>query len=535
MKKLLLSIAFLAASVNSIAQTVPLVQDWALKIGQSPLVSPHGLTTGNSSVAYNKNTGNVYLTDRSVKISILKSDGTLHSQPRLATNPAWDADNIKYSKVRVADDHVIYAINTATAADANNRALYIYRWASETDLTPTRTVFPVTTRKGDSFTVTGTGDETKLYIGGKGNNIVSVYTVTDGVITPRFDIDLIGTNYADNAISAQNTGAIWTNSYTSEVRRTHFNPASGVVSATNTIAGAQLEVAAANVKYFADGDKDFLAISGARINGTPDPSNRGLKLRIYDVTAGAASPVLVSEADMFPYSDGTNSPAFPIPNSNLDAIGDIAIRRNIGGTYTFFQVVLGSGVASYTTTKVLPVSFTSFNASLVKGQSTLSWSTASESNNKGFDILRSTDGKTFSSVGFVAAKSQNGKSSTALNYSFIDRNAVPGVNYYQLNQVDFDGRTTLSRDIVSVDFKLSSDAITAYPNPAKSFVKINTGGLDFRGYTYELFDTNGRKLKSETATSGEHQISIADLSPSVYILKVSKDNEAQKTIKLIKQ
>lgn len=534
MKKLLLSIAFLTAGSVSIAQTVPLRQDWALKIGTSPLISPHGQTTGNSSVAYNKNTQRIYLTDRSVKISILDDQGNLHSQPTLATNTSWNADNLKFTKVRVADDHVIFAVNTATAVDANNKALVIYRWASETDMNPTRTVFAVTTRKGDSFTVTGTGDQTKLYIGGAGSNIVSVYTVVDGVIAPVFDITLNDNNHAKTSISAQSNGALWLNGTTAETRRVHFSPASGVVNSIDVVPSSSVPTAAANTEYFSDGDKDYIAVSGA-VLGNPDANNLALKMRIYDVTNNFASPILTSEAEMFPYSDGTNGPSFPIANSNLNAFADVAVRRNIGGTYTFFHVVLGSGVASYTTETVLPVSFTAFTGSLVKGQSTLAWSTASERSNKGFDVLRSTDGKTFSSVGFVSSKGQDGKSSTELNYSFVDRNAMPGVNYYRLSQIDFDGKTTLSRNIVSVDLKLNTDMVSVYPNPATSYINVNTLGLDYKGYTYELFDTNGKKVKSEKARSGDHKIAIGSLAPSVYILKVSKANEAQQTVKVIKK
>lgn len=532
MKKLLLSIAFLATSVVSIAQTIPLVQDWALKIGESPLISTPSGTTGNPSVAYNLNTGRIYLADRSVKISILNSDGTAYTVPTLAMNPLWNADKYKFTKVRVADDHVIYAVNMATAADANNSTFAIYRWSSELDMAPTRTEFTVTSRKGDSFSISGTGDNTRLYVGGAGSSIVHVYKVLGGVITPVFDIPITA-DQARGSISAETNGAIWINSPNIEMRRVNFNPASGLVSSTEVVAASKIESAAANSEYFEDGGRKYLAVSGAIIGGTPSPSNVGLKMRIYDITTVGA-PILRSEVEMFPYASATPGPAFPVPNSNTNALADVAVRRNTGGTFTFFHVVSGSGLASYTTSMVLPVGLASFTGSLEKGKSTLAWSTSSEKNNKGFDVLRSTDGKNFSSVGFVASRGQNGNATSTQNYTFVDRTAAAGVNYYQLNQIDFDGNSELSKEMVTVNVGLSNDGITVYPNPATSYVNVSTGGSDYKGFKYEMFDASGKRVLTQKANSGEQEISLSGLTPSVYFLKVSKDNVPQKTVKIIK-
>src|SRR5690606_24850570 len=68
----------------------------------------------------------------------------------------------------------------------------------------------------------------------------------------------------------------------------------------------------------------------------------------------------------------------------------------------------------------------------------LKWATSSEQNNKGFEILRSLDGRSnWQSIGFVNGA---GDSYTRKDYSYADNNLIARRYYYQLKQIDFDGR-----------------------------------------------------------------------------------------------
>ncbi|NJN35007.1 MAG: T9SS C-terminal target domain-containing protein, partial [Saprospiraceae bacterium] len=62
--------------------------------------------------------------------------------------------------------------------------------------------------------------------------------------------------------------------------------------------------------------------------------------------------------------------------------------------------------------------------------------TASERNGSHFDVQRSKDGKTFTTIGQVKAV---GNSLTLQRYEFSDENPLSGTNYYRLNAVDLDG------------------------------------------------------------------------------------------------
>jgi hypothetical protein len=116
----------------------------------------------------------------------------------------------------------------------------------------------------------------------------------------------------------------------------------------------------------------------------------------------------------------------------------------------------------------LPVELISFtgkaqNARTVK----LEWATASEVNNKGFEVLHSTTGNNFKVVFFADGK---GTTDIISRYSF--EHTTDGTNYYQLRQVDYDGESEMS-DILVVE--LPTNVPQVYPNPAKDIINYRIG------------------------------------------------------------
>ena len=107
----------------------------------------------------------------------------------------------------------------------------------------------------------------------------------------------------------------------------------------------------------------------------------------------------------------------------------------------------------------VPVELISFRAELSENDLTLSWQTATETNNKGFEIERLQDYKIkklqdlptgqagWETVGFVQG---NGTTTEFHSYTFTDKNVEQGFYQYRLKQIDFDGSFTYS-DIVEVE------------------------------------------------------------------------------------
>ena len=143
----------------------------------------------------------------------------------------------------------------------------------------------------------------------------------------------------------------------------------------------------------------------------------------------------------------------------------------------------------------LPVELVNFVALLPKnGGVQLLWETASEKNNRGFDVERSADGRSWTSLDFVS-----GHGTTALphKYSFFDEHPLEGVNYYRLKQWDTDGRFEFT-PIVIADVRANSQHFDVFPNPSAD------GNITFRLVSrqegnglLEIYDWAGYKVYKE--------------------------------------
>ncbi len=113
---------------------------------------------------------------------------------------------------------------------------------------------------------------------------------------------------------------------------------------------------------------------------------------------------------------------------------------NEGGSSTNYQASCWTGMASF-----VPVELTSFNASIDGNNVLLQWETATETNNKGFEIQRKViTNNNWLNLGFVNG---NGTISEKKSYIFIDNNLTTGHYLYRLKQIDFDGSFSYSKEI----------------------------------------------------------------------------------------
>jgi hypothetical protein len=156
----------------------------------------------------------------------------------------------------------------------------------------------------------------------------------------------------------------------------------------------------------------------------------------------------------------------------------------------------------------LPVTLTSFTGKATQFGNQLNWTTSSEVNNQGFNIERSTDGKTFTKIGFVKGF---GTINTKQTYQFIDVNSTEA--YYRLQQVDFDGKTEYSATI-KVGENTFSNLLEVFPNPASDKVTIRTNGTG----KIEIVNNLGQLLITQPATE-TNEINISKLAKGVYSVK----------------
>ena len=141
----------------------------------------------------------------------------------------------------------------------------------------------------------------------------------------------------------------------------------------------------------------------------------------------------------------------------------------------------------------LPVVLSSFKALKEADKVNIKWSTTSEKNFSHFEVLRSVDGKSFSSIAVVTS---TGNSNTRVDYSFKDANPFQGVNYYQLKMVDRDG-TSKESIIVSVDFDINKADVVIISNSDLGTITFNIYSPQLGPGQIDIVDVNGKKLLSK--------------------------------------
>jgi len=169
------------------------------------------------------------------------------------------------------------------------------------------------------------------------------------------------------------------------------------------------------------------------------------------------------------------------------------------------------GEAAWSQNIVLPVSLVSFNAKKQVKSSVLSWTTATEINNKGFYVQHSTDAINWVNIYFVPSKNSN--SNANINYSYTDENPNKNINYYRLKQVDFNGKETISK-IVNLTFDIS-EGIFIFPNPAIDVLNIQ--GLNI-GNNIKVINATGQVLMNKVAVLKNEIINTAKLAKGIYII-----------------
>ena len=76
--------------------------------------------------------------------------------------------------------------------------------------------------------------------------------------------------------------------------------------------------------------------------------------------------------------------------------------------------------------------------------------------------------------------------------------------------------------------------LIAYPNPATDFVQLKVESEMLTDISYQLYNMQGKMLRSNKLTEIQTGIDMTSLSPATYILKVIQKNTGIKTFKIIK-
>lgn len=294
---------------------------------------------------------------------------------------------------------------------------------------------------------------------------------------------------------------------------------------------------------------------------------KGLWRRILYETIPAAPTNLFAIADTFTvdlnWTDNSNNELgfkierkddslnVPGPWTLIDSVGaNITTFTDTGltpfTTYSYkvyaYNVVGNSESDSVEITTIIPVELKSFTVQADGKVVNLNWITATEINNKGFEIERSQNVQVskmnWERIGYVPGF---GTTTEPKSYSYTDNKVATGTYHYRLKQIDFNGTFKYSGEIeISLQVPLEFSLDQNFPNPFNPATQIEYSIPEDGIVKLNIYNALGQKvyeLVNGIEKAGKHKIKFngSGLASGVYFYKLeSGNNIAVKKLMLMK-
>jgi hypothetical protein len=445
--------------------------------------------------------------------------------------------------------NTVYGLKSGTPTVANNIAGILVNGT---------TTSGIAVEKNNIYGITGTAGNTALVISGiyMGAALTAKVPVWNNMIS--LGTDTIGANYTEpvaiNGIFKNGVGA-------SVLYNTVLVNGTGVGSTVNNSYGYNALSNTAGDSVVNNVFVNLRTNSGSGGNhfaiGIPNATNIVANYNLYYVSgttlglfnaiaqANLATWQSLSSLDANSVSSTVNFVSSADLHLTGLSVGDLTLK---GTPLTYITTDIDNAPRTITPymgadegSVPLPVTLTAFGAEAKGKDVFINWTTTSELNSSYFMVMASVDGKSFDAIGKVKAAK---RSTNAIRYQFVHSNAQQwsrGANtlYYRLASVDADGSQQQS-GIVRVNFvqKVTSDGLTAYPNPVAGQLTVlwpNHGG---EWVTVSVLDITGKEVFKQSKTisvSNSHLVlyDLVSLEKGMYVLQLSNGTQIS-TLKLVK-
>ncbi|TGE08078.1 T9SS type A sorting domain-containing protein [Hymenobacter fodinae] len=178
----------------------------------------------------------------------------------------------------------------------------------------------------------------------------------------------------------------------------------------------------------------------------------------------------------------------------------------------------------------LPVELTQFTAQAETNAVRLRWATASELNNKGFEVQRQMPAGTWQTLTFING---HGTSDRSSSYEYLDRTAGAGIQYYRLVQTDLDGKITYSAVVTVAVGTQAAGLFTLYPSPATTSLSLS--GLQNGKHSVAIYNTQGQRVASHELSEAQTTVAIDHLPAGIYTLRVVGTGRASASARFVKE
>lgn len=227
---------------------------------------------------------------------------------------------------------------------------------------------------------------------------------------------------------------------------------------------------------------------------------------------------------------------------SLISANNILVTGNFGGVADFDP---GTGVinltsagpadiffAQYELGSPVPVELISFTAQCNSNAVLIKWATASEQNNAGFEIEKSSDGIKFNKIAFVNG---TGNSNLVGKYDYTDPETGTSAAFYRIKQIDKDGKFQYTQVVKTTCIQRTN--LSAYPNPASNILKVAFDSRVKNGEV-QVLGLKGvvhKKILFHSLQEGKLEINVSSLLPGTYLIRLqSADLIEPEVVKFLK-
>lgn len=177
---------------------------------------------------------------------------------------------------------------------------------------------------------------------------------------------------------------------------------------------------------------------------------------------------------------------------------------------------------------VLGVDLYDFKGELTQQGNLLKWTTGSETKSDYFVLERSIDAENYGPIGTIDGA---GYSSELIDYEFLDSDPHPGINYYRLKQVDFNGNSETS-DVILLRFGRPPYEVAHVNVNAENQLLRVANNFHQPGQLF-VYDLAGNQVMQVALTDNLNEFSVSHLSSGIYIYDVSSSARSIKHGKIL--
>ena len=217
---------------------------------------------------------------------------------------------------------------------------------------------------------------------------------------------------------------------------------------------------------------------------------------------------------------------------------DLLTGQNLRYEFVFYSTTTPSSTTPITfdnfslnsiSASPLPVTFLGVTAVQTNTGVMVRWDVADEVDVQEYQLEKSTDGASFTTVKTVSAEGKN-------VYGTTDASPKLPVVYYRIKSVDLDGSIKHSGIIKLTNGSSYANTLRAYPSPAQNLVTLQHKKLG-SGARVTVSTTDGRTVKVQAPANGTSNtmIDVTTRPSGLYIIRLDTGNGTVETATFIKQ